>query len=162
LLLTFSAAGKLKIPVDYVALEPFPIAPAMIDELNYNSLPGMDHEGGLMSKVHGDKWEEEIELSNGFNMTKFKLKLEEYEPSGTLFDLVYFDAFSPAVQPELWSQEIFDKIASLASPGCILVTYSAKGQVRRNMQQAGFTVERLPGPKGKREMLRGTKESFEV
>jgi len=73
------------------------------------------------------------------------------------FDVVYFDAFSPAVQPEMWTHDIFARLFAAMNPGAILTTYCAKGSVRRNMQSAGFAVERLPGPAGKREMLRAKK-----
>lgn len=74
-----------------------------------------------------------------------------------LYDLVYFDAFAPSAQPELWTESIFASIFNAMKPGGILVTYCAKGQVKRNMKAVGFTIERLPGPPGKREMTRATK-----
>ena len=82
--------------------------------------------------------------------------MEHFE-TNYCFDLVYFDAFSPAVQPLLWERSIFDRVYSLMAPSSILVTYAAKGQVRRNMQGAGFQTERLKGAPGKREMLRAKK-----
>ena len=73
------------------------------------------------------------------------------------FDVIYFDAFAPEKQPEMWTQEIFDHLFSLCNKNAIITTYCAKGVVRRMLQSAGFAVERLPGPPGKREILRGRK-----
>ena len=75
-----------------------------------------------------------------------------------LADVVFFDAFGPDKQPEMWTSSMFRKVADLTASGGILVTYSAKGEVRRRLIAAGFSVERLPGPPGKREMIRGTKK----
>jgi tRNA U34 5-methylaminomethyl-2-thiouridine-forming methyltransferase MnmC len=88
----------------------------------------------------------ETDFSNPYNLD-----------TDILFDVIYFDAFAPEKQPEMWSQPIFDKLFSLCNPNAIITTYCAKGVVRRMMQSAGFTVERLPGPPGKREILRGRK-----
>lgn len=83
--------------------------------------------------------------------------LAEYTPESGVFDLVYFDAFGPRVQPELWEASIFEMLYNAMRPGAILVTYCAKGQVRRDLIAVGFYVEKIPGPPGKREMLRATK-----
>ena len=92
-----------------------------------------------------------------FSIAKYDQKLQDIELDPEFYDLTYFDAFAPEIQPELWTQEIFEKIyASMRSNG-IFVTYSAKGSVRRNLINAGFTVDRIPGPKGKREIIRAIK-----
>ncbi|HQK38405.1 MAG TPA: MnmC family methyltransferase, partial [Bacteroidales bacterium] len=98
----------------------------------------------------------EARIAPHFYLIRHRTQLELYE-TNLRFDLVYFDAFSPAVQPTLWQKEIFDRLFSIMAPGSLLVTYAAKGQVRRNMQEAGFRTERLPGAPGKREMLRARK-----
>ena len=87
---------------------------------------------------------------------KSNYTLQSFEHK-TKFHLIYFDAFAPNAQPELWAKEIFEKMYSLLQPNGILVTYCSKGDVRRAMQAAGFKVEKLPGPKGKREMIRAIK-----
>lgn len=90
-------------------------------------------------------------------MIKHNIRFEAFRGSGN-FDLIYFDAFGPRVQPELWKASVFEQMFAALKPEGVLVTYSAKGEVRRTMQKLGFTVERLPGPPGKREMLRGIKK----
>ncbi len=102
------------------------------------------------------EWNNPIEINTEFRLTKREQKFQEIKDQNC-FDLIYFDAFGYRVQPELWSKEIFEKMYQSLKDGGVLVTYAAKGEVRRNMQAVGFTVERLPGPPGKREMLRATK-----
>ncbi len=96
-------------------------------------------------------------IHSRFILTKLKNKLELYKPPINFFNLIYFDAFSPDIQPELWSLPNFDKIFESLRLNGVLVTYCAKGQVRRDLEAAGFKTERIPGPKGKREMLRAIK-----
>jgi tRNA U34 5-methylaminomethyl-2-thiouridine-forming methyltransferase MnmC len=97
-------------------------------------------------------------VTENFLMHKSNYTLQGFEDK-VKFDLIYFDAFAPNAQPELWTKEVFDKLYSMMKEGSILVTYCSKGEVRRNMQSAGFKVEKIPGPPHKREMLRGRKES---
>ena len=106
--------------------------------------------------MYDEKWNENVLISENFIFKKVHAKLEEYI-SDTKFDLVYFDAFAPDKQPELWTEDIFKRIFESMNAGGIIVTYSSKGEVRRCMQRAGFFVERLDGPIGKRHMLRGRK-----
>src|SRR5690606_393173 len=93
---------------------------------------------------------------DGFKLQKYIADFYDFK-SNAEFDLIYFDAFGPRVQPDLWKIEMFAKMYAILKPGGILVTYCAKGQVRRDMIECGFGVERLPGPPGKREMLRAIK-----
>ena len=102
-------------------------------------------------------WEKRALISENFTLLKQQKKFEEINAIEE-FDLVYFDAFGARVQPELWTESIFELMFKAVKKGGILVTYSAKGSVRRAMQKVGFKVERLPGPPGKREMLRAIKE----
>jgi tRNA U34 5-methylaminomethyl-2-thiouridine-forming methyltransferase MnmC len=106
--------------------------------------------------MHDAPWNEKSIISPFFELLKYKADILYYtlQPSH-FFDIVYFDAFGPNKQPDLWCKKIFKKIIDQCNPGAILVTYSAKGEVRRQLQQVGFTMERLPGPPGKRQMLRG-------
>jgi tRNA U34 5-methylaminomethyl-2-thiouridine-forming methyltransferase MnmC len=106
-------------------------------------------------KMHTCSWNEGSVLSDKFSLTKIHTSLEDYLPEYQYFDLIYFDAFGPDVQPELWTSEVFNKMAACLKPGGVLVTYSTKGTVRRNLKEAGFRIEKLPGPVGKREILRG-------
>ena len=103
--------------------------------------------------MHVAPWEQPIDITPHFVLHKRKCDLLKTIFTGK-FDVVYFDAFSPAAQPELWNRHIFANLYSSMNNGAILTTYCAKGMVRRIMQEVGFVVERLPGPAGKREMLR--------
>ena len=106
--------------------------------------------------MHSEPWDQVIDMDESFNLTK-QLKDFKSINDTNLFNLIYFDAFGARVQPELWTEEIFSKMYKALKDGGVLVTYAAKGSVRRALQAVGFTVERLPGPPGKREMLRATK-----
>lgn len=106
--------------------------------------------------MHKVAWNERHDISPFFVLEKIRVDFTEYQHVGQ-YDVIFFDAFSPEKQPEMWSQEQFEKIAAHCNPGAILTTYCAKGVVRRALQAAGFKVERLPGPPGKREILRGLK-----
>jgi tRNA U34 5-methylaminomethyl-2-thiouridine-forming methyltransferase MnmC len=107
--------------------------------------------------MHQSPWDRKIMMSDHFSLMKMNISLQKYMPHDQYFDLVYFDAFGPAVQPEMWDPEVFIKMASGLKKGGILVTYSTKGEVKRNLKEAGFGIEKLPGPVGKREILRAVK-----
>ena len=106
--------------------------------------------------MHMVPWEQKNELTNTFNLTKRKQFFKDINDVDA-FHLIYFDAFGARVQPELWTEEIFETMYKALKFNGVLVTYAAKGSVRRAMESVGFKVERLPGPPGKREMLRATK-----
>ena len=110
----------------------------------------------IYNALHDVSWEKPTAISDDFMLTKRKQNFEEITDVAA-YDLVYFDAFGPRVQPELWTEAIFSKMYQALKSGGVLTTYCAQGAARRAMQAAGFTVERLPGPPGKREMLRATK-----
>ncbi|BAO56552.1 tRNA (5-methylaminomethyl-2-thiouridine)(34)-methyltransferase MnmD [Nonlabens marinus] len=139
--------------VDYTGVEAFPITNDEIEAMDYGS---MLNDIALFSSLHQAIWEQQETISDQFKLTKRQLKFEQIDFDNS-FDLIYFDAFGPRTQPELWSLEIFESAYKALSNTGVLVTYCAAGQVRRNLQEAGFQVERLPGPPGKREMLRGRK-----
>jgi tRNA U34 5-methylaminomethyl-2-thiouridine-forming methyltransferase MnmC len=106
-------------------------------------------------KMHSCDWNRKITISDQFSLSKIHSSLEDYLPDNQYYDLIYFDAFGPDVQPEMWTLEVFKKMAFALKPGGVLVTYSTKGTVKRNLKEAGFRIEKLPGPMGKREILRG-------
>lgn len=137
----------------YHALEKFPITPEVAAQLNFAKT---ESEQQLFSRLHNLPWNETEELQTGFTLLKDEADLTNID-FNKQYDLVYFDAFAPEVQPEMWGEAIFQKIYDAMNTDGILTTYCAKGVVRRTMQAVGFTVERLPGPKGKREMLRAIK-----
>jgi len=155
--LTLIEAKKLKLDVHYTTIDPMPLAEEIWSALNYPRLIGNKKANEWFWQIHQAPWEVWIDISPKFHLRKVKVALENFEMPGHLFHLVFFDAFAPDVQPELWTEEIFDKIFRMMAPGGKLVTYCCKGYVRRNMLNAGFGIEKLPGPQGKREMLRATK-----
>ena len=155
--ITFIEAQKLKLKTDYVGVEAYPVALEEVEKLNYVSELGAENTIEIFKKMHLQNWDEKAILSPEFSLTKRKQFFNEINDENT-FDLIYFDAFGARVQPELWTEEIFEAMFKSLKKGGVLVTYSAKGSVRRALQTVGFTVERLPGPPGKREMLRAKKD----
>lgn len=156
-LLTFFNAYDTGKTIYYEACEPYPLPQAFLQQLNYPELLEYARATDVFRAMHEAEWEKDVKISDRFVLCKKKVKAEHSELRHNFFDLIYFDAFCPAVQPELWTKEIFVKIFDATAGNGILVTYSATGQVRRNLAEAGYKVERLPGPPGKREMLRGRK-----
>ncbi len=155
-LLTLAEADKHKNRIYYTAIEPFPLDEEQALQLNYCGQPELQPYQTKFEKMHQCGWEEMVEISWYFRLTKTKKSLFDLPPD-SLFFLVYFDAFAPAAQPELWTKEVFEKLYATLLPGGILVTYCSKGDVRRAMQVAGFVIEKIPGPAGKREMIRARK-----
>jgi tRNA U34 5-methylaminomethyl-2-thiouridine-forming methyltransferase MnmC len=155
LLTLLENAGKKTIQYD--AIELFPLDWSTIEQLQYPEYLGISNESGsLFRSMHISSWEKDFWIDPAFCLRKIGSSLLDVEFT-TTYNLVYFDAFAPKVQPELWTEEIFRKICNAMENNGQLVTYCAKGEVRRCMQRAGFNVERLPGPPGKREMLRARK-----
>ena len=154
--ITFLEARKLQKKINYVGVEAYPISVEEFQKLNYvTELKAVECQT-VFDEMHGVSWEEEHSISKDFQLLKRKQFFQDIHDAAA-FDLIYFDAFGAQNQPELWTEEIFAKMYKAIKDNGILVTYSAKGSVRRAMQSVGFTVERLPGPPGKREMLRATK-----
>jgi tRNA U34 5-methylaminomethyl-2-thiouridine-forming methyltransferase MnmC len=154
--ITFLEAKKLNIPIDYVGVEAFPVAVSEILQLNYvEELAAQDYRTEF-ELMHTNSWEIKAKLSDTFSLTKRQQFFDAITDSEK-FDLIYFDAFGYRVQPELWSTEIFRKMYNALKSGGILVTYAARGVVKRSMIEVGFTVEKLAGPPGKREMFRAKK-----
>ena len=155
-LLTAQQSTTLGLPVSYLAIEPYPLSRDLLQQLNYcKFLPLSARE--LWKKIHDSPWETWTTVKKGFRLLKIRAKIEDHPLPSDQLNLVYFDAFAPGVQAELWEIGIFQKLWQAMSAGGALVTYSARGAVRRNLENAGFTVERLPGPAGKREMIRAVK-----
>jgi tRNA U34 5-methylaminomethyl-2-thiouridine-forming methyltransferase MnmC len=143
--------------IHYTTLEAYPLSEELVEQLNYPEQinPAKAH---LYYKIHEVDWNKDIEITANFTIRKVETDFTAYNFIDiNNIDIVYFDAFAPEKQPDMWTQELFDKLYSIMNEGSILVTYCAKGVVRRMLQQSGFTVERLPGPPGKREILRGKK-----
>ena len=141
--------------IQYKGIEAFPVLQDELSQLNYPSLIAPDQQS-LFDKMHAVSWGKPNPITNNFTLTKKQQDFSELEDILS-FDLVYFDAFGARVQPHLWTEAIFKRMFTALKPKGVLVTYAAKGSVRRAMQAVGFVVERLEGPPGKREMLRATK-----
>jgi tRNA U34 5-methylaminomethyl-2-thiouridine-forming methyltransferase MnmC len=156
--ITFLEAIKQYKKIDYVGVEAYPVLENEIQKLNYVSELKAAAQQAIFDKMHAVSWDTKHRISDGFLLTKRKQFFEAIEDENK-FDLVYFDAFGATNQPELWTETIFLKMYNALKSNGILVTYAAKGSVRRAMLAVGFKVERLPGPPGKREMLRAIKKN---
>lgn len=155
--ITFLQLNRIQKRIDYTGVEAFPVEPLEVEKLNYAEVLSAEDNAADFQNLHTIPWEEKTVISENFLLTKQKKRFEDIEEKKT-FHLIYFDAFGARVQPELWTEDVFKKMFEALTKGGVLVTYAAKGSVRRAMQAVGFTVERLPGPPGKREMLRAVKK----
>ncbi len=156
-LLTVLEAKKQRRKINYIAIEPEPVDPELVEKLNYPERIGGTEAAGYFRKLHEAGWVYPSFLSDYFIISKIHAKLEEISLKDEQFHLVYFDAFGPDVQPELWTVQVFEQLFRCMKSGGVLVTYSCKGTVKRALLSAGFTIEKLPGPAGKREVLRAVK-----
>lgn len=153
-LLTLNLTKKSEnLKIEYTTLEPYPIAKEIIEKLNY---PQSDLERKIFNQIHRSSWSKRNKIIDTFILKKEKVKLQNFN-SHEFFDIIFYDAFGPKAQKEMWDISRFKKLYDLIYPNGKLVTYCAKGQVRRDLQKVGFKVERLKGPKGKREMIRATR-----
>jgi tRNA U34 5-methylaminomethyl-2-thiouridine-forming methyltransferase MnmC len=138
--------------VYYTAFETNPISIALASQLNYPEIVLKDD----FLKLHTCQWGKPFRLAQHFTLLKLNHPVQEYSLQSE-FDLIYHDAFAPNIQPELWDRTLFKKYFDSLFPGGILVTYCAKGDVRRALMEVGFKIEKIPGPSGKRHMLRANK-----
>lgn len=153
-LLTCQYTHKNSMNISYTAVEQYPATKEEVSVLNYSSL--LQDDTNILTNIHTSEWEKTTGISDTFSFKKVHTSLQEYVPDEQ-YDIVYYDAFAPNAQPELWTTDIFSKLYSMMSDNAILVTYCSKGDVRRAMLSVGFEVQKIPGPPGKREMLRATK-----
>jgi len=158
--LTLLEAEKLELKLTYTGVEAYPVPPEEVKMLNYPEAAQALESSEFFLKLHTSDWGLDTAISPNFILHKVQKKFAEIEDED-LYDLIYFDAFGARVQPELWTEEIFNKMFKALKSNGILVTYAAKGSVRRAMIASGFEVQKLPGPPGKREMLRAVKNSAE-
>lgn len=153
-LLTYLEAQKNNINVTYHAIEKFPLDNKLLKKLNYINILGRKSKIPF-EKIHNSQWNINLKISDFFCLKKIKADLNLYDFSNG-YDLIYFDAFAPDVQPEIWCENNFSKIKNAMNPNGILTTYSSKSSVRGTLEKVGFEVEKLPGPPGKREIIRAT------
>lgn len=153
--LTAVEAFAQKREISYSAIEKYPLPESLINALNYKDF--FPHESGsLFERIHSAKWNIMEVISDTFTLYKIEGDLIQHDIKGS-FDLIYFDAFGPDKQPEMWSEDVFEKISGITASNGIVVTYSAKGTVQRMLKKYGFDVTLLPGPPGKRQIIRAVK-----
>ena len=154
--ITYLESLKNNFSIDYVGVEAYPILAEEVLQMNYVSELKADEHQTVFNTMHQVSWDESHEISEYFKLTKRKQKFEDISDENR-FNLIYFDAFGFTVQPELWSEEIFQKMYEALKPNGILVTYACRTSIKRAMIASGFEVKKLPGAPGKREMLWGQK-----
>ena len=155
-MMTWLEAEKRGLVVHYTGIELYPLPVHVIEPLCYPELLQIPHRSEDFLKLHTCKWGKKHQFSEMFSFEKHQIPFDTYR-APACFDLIYFDAFAPQAQPEVWTVEIFKNMYQALRPDGVLVTYCAQGDFKRNLKKAGFTVERLQGPPGKREMTRGEK-----
>ena len=152
-LLSAQFAKENQLLLSYVGLEAFPVEEQIWTALSYSS---SKEEQMYYIELMRSKWEVPQELHAFFTLTKTAVKIQDWQ-SDEKFDLIYFDAFGPNAQADMWQKAIFEKLYAVLNHGGVLVTYCAQGQFKRDLKAVGFSLEALPGPPGKREMTRATK-----
>jgi tRNA U34 5-methylaminomethyl-2-thiouridine-forming methyltransferase MnmC len=155
-LITLLEAPKYKLDIEYLGIERYPVTLEELAQLNYISALSAEQASTDFERMHNSPWHLDIAITERFKLKKQLIEFQDFRGEDA-HDLVYFDAFGARVQPELWTEAMFAQMFTALRANGVLVTYAAKGSVRRAMQTVGFTVERLPGPPGKREMLRAIK-----
>lgn len=155
--LTLAFAENNKKPIYYQGIEKYPIQPEELKKMNYLSYPKLNKYISECHDILDCEWEQRRAISEFFTIKKTYADFLTFENPKESFDLLYFDAFGFRAQSEMWSKQVFEKCFSLLKSGGILVTYAAKGMVRRTMEEVGFEVERIKGAAGKREMMRAHK-----
>jgi len=154
-IMTLQEAIADELTIDYTTLEAYPLLEQEIAELNYGKILGTEMEA-YFKRMHQLTWEQKHQLIYNFSILKQNRKFEEIDFKNQ-FDVIYFDAFAPTSQPELWEEPLLQKMYDALKPSGVLTTYCAKGVVKRTLKKVGFEIEALPGPPGKREMTRAIK-----
>ena len=155
-LLTYIQAKRFGLMVKYTAVEKYPISMEIVGELNYCEALKFNESPCVYKALHNAPWDTDIPLQPLFSFQKIKQSFEELELKEA-YDLIYYDAFAPNIQPELWEEAMMKKMYDALLPNGVLVTYCAKGVFKRTLKSVGFTVQTLKGPPGKREMVRAIK-----
>jgi tRNA U34 5-methylaminomethyl-2-thiouridine-forming methyltransferase MnmC len=152
-LLTLDYTLKHDVSIYYESWEKFPLDEKIINQLNYRGFSG---DRKTFEIIHQAEWNQAVTILPGFTLRKQRRDIL-LEPIDGNFDIIYYDAFAPTKQPELWTKEVLRKITASLAPGGFWVTYCAKGQIKRDLAELGLRVESLPGPPGKKEMTRATR-----
>ncbi|HEX8350127.1 MAG TPA: tRNA (5-methylaminomethyl-2-thiouridine)(34)-methyltransferase MnmD [Hymenobacter sp.] len=157
-LLTLQRSLTASGAVAYDTIEKYPLSPAVIESLEAGRYLLNPELLGLYEQLHAAAWDEAVPLLPRFLLRKITGALQETHLAASYYNVIYFDAFAPEKQPEMWTDDIFAHLYEAAAPGCLLTSYCAKGSFRRSLKAAGWLIEKLPGPAGKREMTRARKE----
>ncbi|NLI71784.1 MAG: tRNA (5-methylaminomethyl-2-thiouridine)(34)-methyltransferase MnmD [Bacteroidales bacterium] len=155
--LTLLKSHELNQTINYIGIELYPIPVEKALQLNYPEF--LNEDSSFFNKIHISPWNEAVQIMENFTLTKLNADFTKLDLEGQ-FDVIYFDAFSPEKQSEMWSDKMFKKLYLCAFENAVMTTYCSKGVVRRGMESVGFSVEKLPGPPGKREILRARKVSL--
>jgi tRNA U34 5-methylaminomethyl-2-thiouridine-forming methyltransferase MnmC len=153
-LLTIHRASEIQRPVEYTTLEAFPLDESIWSHLNYTE---KDSAKDLFRTIHLAAWSEPVMITPYFTLIKDHTTVQQSLLTPSSFDIIFFDAFAPSKQPELWEISVLNKMAMVMKPGGVFVTYCAKGQLKRDLKSLHLQVETLPGPPGKKEMVRALK-----
>lgn len=149
------AKANPQLNLTFTTLEPYPISTSIIEVLTYDQLID-DVSKQDFKELHNCAWGEVVKLSKNLSFTKYQTTLEDYESTES-YDLIFFDAFAPSKQAEMWEMKLLSKISTLMKDDAVFVTYCARGQLKRDLVELALKVETLPGPPGKKEMVRGRK-----
>ena len=155
-LLTAQYSKDHSTKIEYSTLEAFPVEQSIWTQLNYADSP---ESKALFKKLHDAEWNKQQEITSDFKLIKIHDTLQHIELSAAAFDLIYYDAFAPNKQPEMWEYAALEKVVKSMKANSVFVTYCAKGQLKRDLRSLGLQVETLDGPPGKKEMIRATKST---
>lgn len=153
---TLISSEELSINIDYVGVEQYPISLETVSQLNFPTAFNREDLQSTFNKMHDIEWEKPVKISENFTLEKRQQDIFNLIDEND-YDLIFYDAFGPGAQPELWTAPIFEILFKSLKDQGVLVTYCAQGAARRAMQSVGFTVQRCPGPPSKRHMLRAVK-----
>ncbi len=159
-LLTFQYALENNLTIHYTAVEAYPLEKEIWGQLNYAEIIGGTQLKDFYHKIHESDWNKEILLNDRFHFQKIDLPIQEVPLASDHYNLVYFDAFNPDLEPQLWSEEVFGKLFKSMRNESLLSTYSTKGIIKRALKSCGFSIEKKPGPPGKREILNAIKTEY--
>jgi tRNA U34 5-methylaminomethyl-2-thiouridine-forming methyltransferase MnmC len=154
--LSLTEAESTQRKINYVGIEAYPIDNELVSQLEYEKLVNSNYET-LFFQIHDSPWETPNQLTSFFSLQKVHAKIEQYSAITESFHVVFYDAFGPRAQEDMWHIDLLSKMYQLLKKDGVLVTYCAKGQVKRDLKKVGFEVVTLPGPPGKREMIKAIK-----
>jgi len=156
-LLTYKAIQGLPVKISYSTIELHPLPKSVYSTLNYCSNENLNSLAKIFELMHESEWNQPVQLSSSFQLLKIHGDIISFVPPAK-YDIIYFDAFAPGSNPDQWTEAIFQKLSDSLNPQSVFVTYSSKVSVRRALEPAGFNVQKIPGPRGKREIVRAIKQ----